>query len=224
VRIDEAGHDDAAAAVDGLARRVAPRQLPDLDDPAAGDRDLAGRVGRELVVEGEHVGAGQKQVAVHDRISPSMYRIFMRPARVAFVAVILLLPLLGACSDDSNPTSPILPGAPYSQTDLEVGTGAEAVVGRTVSVDYVGWIYDPTKPENKGQQFTNSATDGPANFQLGAAQVIPGFEQGVVGMKVGGRRRLVIPPDLAYGSQGSTDGAIPPYATLVFDIKLTSVR
>jgi FKBP-type peptidyl-prolyl cis-trans isomerase FkpA len=131
--------------------------------------------------------------------------------------------LIGACGGSDTPSSPSMPGAPFSQTDLRAGTGAEAVAGRTVSVHYTGWLYAPTQPEQKGQQFDSSATRGPFSFVLGAGRVIQGWERGVPGMRVGGQRRLVIPPDLAYGSQGSPP-AIPPNATLVFDVELLGVQ
>lgn len=127
------------------------------------------------------------------------------------------------CGGDSSPTAPILPGAPFSQTDLRVGTGADATAGRRVTVHYTGWLYDHTRPELKGQQFETSVGRQPFSFPLGAGQVIRGWDQGVAGMKVGGQRRLVIPPDLAYGSAGA-GGVIPPNATLVFDIELLDVQ
>ena len=124
----------------------------------------------------------------------------------------------------SGPTSPtLLPGAPFSQTDLRVGTGADATAGRRVTVNYTGWLYDPTRPEQKGQQIDTSIGRQPFVFTLGAGQVIRGWDQGVAGMKVGGQRRLVIPPDLAYGSAGS-GSVIPPNATLVFDVELLDVQ
>jgi peptidylprolyl isomerase len=101
--------------------------------------------------------------------------------------------------------------------DLEAGDGAEAKAGDQVSVQYVGVLYDG------GKQFDSSWDRGePFSFQLGSGQVIPGWDQGVEGMKVGGRRELIIPPDLAYGAQGQPP-TIPPNATLVFVIDLVSV-
>jgi FKBP-type peptidyl-prolyl cis-trans isomerase len=128
-----------------------------------------------------------------------------------------------ACSGDSGTSPTILPGAPFSTTDIRVGTGVEATPGRRVSVDYTGWLYDPILPENKGRQFDTSVGRQPYSLTLGTGGVIRGFDQGITGMKVGGRRRVVIPPDLAYGSTGSQDGVIPPNATLVFDIELLGV-
>jgi FKBP-type peptidyl-prolyl cis-trans isomerase len=138
---------------------------------------------------------------------------------------ILVLGVVAAgCSGDSGTSPTILPGAPFSTTDVRVGTGAEATAGRRVTVDYTGWLFDPSRPENKGQQFDTSVGAGrqPYGFTLGTGMVIRGFDQGVAGMKVGGLRRVVIPPDLAYGSQGS-GGVVPPNATLVFDIELREV-
>ena len=131
---------------------------------------------------------------------------------------------IGCGGGSSSPTSPTQPSAPYSQTDLRAGTGAEATSGKRLTVNYTGWLYDPTQPEQKGRQFDTSVGRQPFAFTLGAGQVIRGWDQGVAGMKVGGQRRLVIPPELAYGSAGAGGGAIPPNATLVFDIELVDVQ
>ena len=144
-------------------------------------------------------------------------------SRLALVAVIVTVAVAAAaCGGDSGTSPTILPGAPYSTTDIRVGTGTEAAVGRRVSVDYTGWIYDPVLAENKGRQFDTSVGRQPFAFTLGTGGVIRGFEQGITGMKTGGLRRVVIPPDLAYGVTGSA-GVIPPNATLVFDIELRDV-
>jgi FKBP-type peptidyl-prolyl cis-trans isomerase FkpA len=110
------------------------------------------------------------------------------------------------------------------KTDVVVGTGAEAAAGKTVSVHYTGWLYDEAAPDHKGQKFDSSRDRGePFEFRLAAGQVIKGWDQGVEGMKVGGQRTLIIPPDLGYGSRGA-GGVIPPNATLVFDVELLDVR
>jgi FKBP-type peptidyl-prolyl cis-trans isomerase FkpA len=116
----------------------------------------------------------------------------------------------------SNTTAP---SGPFTKTDLVVGTGATAASGNSVTVDYSGWIYSPGSSNGKGPLF--DANTG-FTFTLGAGSVITGWDQGIVGMQVGGQRRLIIPPELAYGSTGS--GSIPPNATLVFDITLTAVQ
>jgi len=136
--------------------------------------------------------------------------------------VSLLSAAIAGCGGSSSPAPTPLPNVPFSQTDLVVGTGAEAVNGKALTVNYTGWLYDATKAEQKGTQFDTSTGRGPYSFVLGARQVIDGWDQGVPGMKVGGKRRLVIPPDLAYGASGR--GPIPPNATLVFDIELLSVQ
>lgn len=139
------------------------------------------------------------------------------------VTLVLLSAVVAAgCGGGDSPSSPSMPGAPFSQTDLRAGTGAEAAAGRTVTVNYTGWLYAPTQPEQKGQQFDTSTGRGPFSFLLGAGRVIQGWERGVPGMRVGGLRRLVIPPDLAYGSQGAP--GIPPNSTLVFDVELLAVQ
>jgi FKBP-type peptidyl-prolyl cis-trans isomerase FkpA len=108
-------------------------------------------------------------------------------------------------------------------TDLKVGAGAEARQGRRVAVHYTGWLYHPTKPDHKGRKFDSSRDrNQPFDLTLGAGEVIPGWDQGLLGMKAGGERRLVIPPGLAYGSSGHGD--IPPDATLVFDVELMGVQ
>jgi FKBP-type peptidyl-prolyl cis-trans isomerase len=108
--------------------------------------------------------------------------------------------------------------------DVRVGSGNEAVAGRRVTVHYTGWLYDDSKADKKGQKF-DSSRDGnqPFEFRLGGGEVIPGWDQGVAGMKVGGQRTLTIPPALGYGAQGA-GGVIPPNATLVFDVELLDVR
>ena len=100
--------------------------------------------------------------------------------------------------------------------DLQVGTGAEARTGARVRVHYTGRLVD-------GKQFDSSVDRGePFGFRLGAGEVIKGWDQGVAGMKVGGKRKLTIPPELAYGDRGFP-GAIPPRATLIFDVELVAV-
>lgn len=118
------------------------------------------------------------------------------------------------------PTSPTA-NVGFAQTDLRVGTGGEAVSGGSVTVHYTGWLYNPDRPDQKGAQFDSSAGSTPFTFTLGAGEVIGGWDQGLVGMRAGGLRRLVIPPSLGYGS--SRNGPIPPNATLLFEVELVSV-
>jgi FKBP-type peptidyl-prolyl cis-trans isomerase len=141
-------------------------------------------------------------------------------ALIAFVT----LGLAAACGGDSSPTGPVtpLPTAPFSQTDLVAGTGTEATNGRRLTVHYTLWLFDPTKADNKGTQYQTSVGSTPFSFVLGVGGVIRGWDLGMVGMRVGGQRRLVVPPELAYGNTGS--GSIPPGATLVFDVELLSLQ
>ena len=123
-----------------------------------------------------------------------------------------------AAGCDDNPTTPTPNNPLFTQRDLRVGTGAEVASGQTITVHYTGWLFDESKPDQKGLQFETSVGRDPFSFVLGTGQVIPGWDQGIVGMRVGGVRRLVIPPSLAYG--GVRQGPIPPYTTLVFEIEL----
>ena len=101
--------------------------------------------------------------------------------------------------------------------DLQVGTGPEAAAGNHVEVHYTGWLTD-------GSKFDSSLDRGkPFGFQLGASQVIQGWDKGVVGMKVGGKRKLTIPPEMGYGA-GGFGNVIPPNSTLVFEVELLGVR
>lgn len=133
-----------------------------------------------------------------------------------WISLMALLALPGCGSSSS--TAPTTSSAPYSQQDLVVGTGATANAGSTVTVGYTGWLYDSGKAEGKGQAFDSSPS---ATFSLSG--LIAGWIRGIPGMRVGGTRRLIIPPDLAYGAAGRAP-AIPPNATLVFDITLLGVQ
>jgi FKBP-type peptidyl-prolyl cis-trans isomerase FkpA len=136
----------------------------------------------------------------------------------------LALVTTAACGGGDSPTSPssTLPPtgtAPYSQTDLRVGTGTEVLAGQTVTVLYTGWLYSNTAAENKGSVF-----NGPSQrAQFSLANVIAGWQRGIPGMRVGGIRRLVIPPELAYGNSTPDPRVIPANATLLFEVELVSV-
>ena len=134
--------------------------------------------------------------------------------------------LVAACGDsgsDAIPTAPSINVA-YSTTDLRVGTGAEATAGRNVLVNYTGWIYSTTAPDNKGQQFGTSVGSQPFPLVAGGAGAIQGFSQAVVGMRVGGLRRVVIPPNLAYGNNPPPNSGIRANETLLFEIELLAVQ
>jgi FKBP-type peptidyl-prolyl cis-trans isomerase len=133
--------------------------------------------------------------------------------------VLIAACLLAACAGDNMGQSKI---TQLMKQDVKAGTGAEATSGRRVRVQYTGWLYDEGAADHKGKQFDSSRGGEPFEFRLGAGEVIPGWDQGVAGMKVGGQRTLTIPPDLGYGAQGA-GGAIPPNATLVFDVELLNV-
>ena len=123
----------------------------------------------------------------------------------------------GACGDPTAPSDIV----PYSQVDLRLGTGTEATTGKIVTVNYTGWLFDAAKTDQKGIQFETSIGLTPFAFQLGQGNVIEGWEQGIPGMKVGGLRRLVVPPSLAYGQ--SRNGPIPANTPLVFEVEMLEV-
>jgi FKBP-type peptidyl-prolyl cis-trans isomerase FkpA len=110
----------------------------------------------------------------------------------------------------------------FQKIDTVTGTGKEAVAGATAVVHYTGWLYAPSAQPPHGAQFDSSSGREPFSFQLGGGQVIKGWDEGVQGMKVGGKRTLILPPSMGYGEGGA--GPIPPNANLIFDVELLDVR
>ena len=106
--------------------------------------------------------------------------------------------------------------------DTVVGKGKEAVAGKTVTVHYSGYLYAPKSPKGHGPQFDTSVGNAPFTFPLGMGAVIKGWDDGVAGMKVGGKRTLIIPAELGYGARGA--GPIPPNSNLIFDVQLIDVK
>ena len=118
---------------------------------------------------------------------------------------------------DATPTD-------LQKIEVKQGTGTEATPGKAVVVHYTGWLYDTSKPNSHGAKFDSSRDrNEPFGFVLGAGRVIKGWDDGVAGMKVGGQRTLVIPPQMGYGARGA-GGVIPPNATLIFDVELLEVK
>ena len=144
---------------------------------------------------------------------------YLRCGAAALASAGLLTTCLAGCGSSSTSPSNVVP---FSQLDVRLGTGTDAVAGKSLTVNYTGWLYDASKTDAKGIQFETSVGATPFTFTLGANQVIQGWERGIPGMKIGGVRRLVIPSSLAYGA--SRNGPIPPYASLVFEIELLDVQ
>ena len=143
-------------------------------------------------------------------------------ARVRPVLAAGLLVLAAGCDNgSSSPTAPDQSSVAYSQIDLTVGTGAEAATGKTVVVQYIGWLYSENGADHKGAQFDSGQLQP---FVVGSGTLIRGFEMAVTGMKVGGVRRAIIPPSLAYGATGNPSANIPPNAAVVFEIALGIVQ
>ena len=135
-------------------------------------------------------------------------------------AVLMTALVFAACDGDPSDIGDV----PSLQTiDVTVGTGATAVAGKRVTVHYTGWLYNPNTADHKGEKFDSSRDRGtPFSFNLGNDNVIEGWHLGVAGMKVGGKRTLIIPSSLGYGPFGN--GPIPGNAAIVFDIELLGVH
>lgn len=142
-----------------------------------------------------------------------------RLLRVLLASVSLVA---AGCGGDNGTSPSSTDSAPYSQTDIRVGTGAEAILGRSVTAHYSLWLYSASAAENKGRLIQSSAGGAPPTFTLTVGTLIDGWIRGIPGMRVGGIRRLVIPPELGYGAQGRDP--IPGNATLVFDVDLVAVQ
>ena len=137
--------------------------------------------------------------------------------RASFMSLVALTFSLGVGGSMAEGNQEVTTPSGLKYVDQVVGTGEAAVVGKTVSVHYTGWL------EN-GKKFDSSVDRGqPFSFPLGAGRVIKGWDEGVQGMKIGGKRKLTIPSNLGYGPQGA-GGVIPPNATLIFDVELLGVR
>ena len=143
----------------------------------------------------------------------------LKVLRSLFILV-LLAGVAGCDFGTATPTSPDQTSVTFSQTDLTVGTGAEATAGKTASVQYNIWLYSETGPDKKGSQLQA----GQFAYVVGSTSIIKGFDMAVTGMKVGGVRRAIVPPSLAYGTTGDTSGTIKPNAALVFEITLANVQ
>lgn len=146
--------------------------------------------------------------------------------RLAMLIATLSAPTMHGCSPPAEgpAETPAAPPTELVITELSAGEGAAIEPGSTAVMHYTGWLFDPAAPEGKGAKFDSSRDRGqPFRFPLGAGRVIQGWDRGVPGMKVGEQRRLVIPPELGYGSRGA-GGVIPPNATLVFDVELLGIE
>lgn len=144
----------------------------------------------------------------------------MRVRALSCSLLCLVIGVSAACDfGHAVPTSPDQSNVQFSTTDLTVGTGAVAATGNTVGVTYSIWLYSDTAVDHKGTQLQG----GSFTFVIGANQVIKGFEMAVTGMAVGGTRRAIVPPSLAYGTTGD-GGSIPPNAAIVFEVSLTNLQ
>jgi FKBP-type peptidyl-prolyl cis-trans isomerase FkpA len=155
----------------------------------------------------------------------AMKRPSLRLTGIAFRTCWILLALAGCGTKQDSAAPAAAPAVTSMQsTVLKPGEGAAIAAGQMAVVQYTGWLYESSAADHKGKRFDSSLDAGkPFSFPLGAGSVIKGWDQGVVGMQVGERRRLIIPPDMAYGDAGA-GGVIPPGATLVFDVELVKIE
>jgi FKBP-type peptidyl-prolyl cis-trans isomerase len=148
----------------------------------------------------------------------------LRSILVAFATSSVLL-TLAACGAKEATPPPAAPAVSSLQSVvLKPGEGPAIAAGQMAVMQYTGWLYETSGVDHKGKKFDSSLDSGkPFSFPLGTGAVIKGWDEGVLGMQVGERRRLIIPPDLAYGDAGA-GGVIPPGATLVFDVELVKIE
>ena len=141
-----------------------------------------------------------------------------------FIPVLMTMLIIAGCSGPSEPPRTSGGVTELELIDVLVGSGAEARSGQSVTVHYTGWLYDETAADKKGSKFDSSLDRGkPFEFALGAGRVIKGWDQGFAGMKVGGKRTLIIPPSFGYGKRGA-GSSIPGGASLVFEVELLGVE
>jgi FKBP-type peptidyl-prolyl cis-trans isomerase len=158
--------------------------------------------------------------------SPLLKNVCASLALAASAALLSAFALPSAAQTPITQGNSKLDATPNDLQKIEVkqGTGTEATSGKAVVVHYTGWLYDTTKPNSHGAKFDSSRDrNEPFGFVVGAGRVIKGWDDGVAGMKVGGQRTLVIPPQMGYGARGA-GGVIPPNATLIFDVELLEVK
>ena len=147
------------------------------------------------------------------------------PTSRRFCCVAILLAAAACGGSGAAPTTPApppppVPDVPFGTTDLREGGGAAVEDGWLLAIAYTGWLYDAATPDNRGREFAAAAAEAPFSFRMGVGQVIPGIDRGVMGMRVGGLRRIVVPPDLGFGAAGSD--LVPANATLLFELELVA--
>jgi FKBP-type peptidyl-prolyl cis-trans isomerase FkpA len=157
----------------------------------------------------------------------NLYRKFAMTTLFSRAALIVFAFALGPVSDAqtaaASPTAAAKPPTTLVSVDRLVGDGPAVANGEPILVHYTGYLWDASKPDNKGAKFDSSENrPAPFGFIVGAGRVIKGWDEGLVGMKVGGQRTLIIPPDKAYGEKGA-GAVIPPNSTLVFDVELMGI-
>ena len=156
------------------------------------------------------------------------------PHRHGLAAILLVaVATIARAGEPATPATSPPPPRPAAEgpqevlfvTDLVNGIGDEVLPGMIAIVHYTGWLYDPSKPDQRGKQFDSSRErNQPLSVPVGSGRVIKGWEQGLPGMRVGGQRRLVIPPSLGYGGRDMGNGLIPPNSTLLFEVELLAVE
>ena len=152
----------------------------------------------------------------------ALHRSALLALSVTLAGATLLTPGATTPATAQTPGSTMTTASGLKIEDTKVGTGASPKTGQTCVMHYTGWLYQNGQ---KGQKFDSSVDRGqPFEFQIGRGMVIKGWDEGVATMKVGGKRTLIIPPELGYGAQGAGRGLIPPNATLLFEVELLGVK
>lgn len=144
--------------------------------------------------------------------------------RILFVCASLFLSGATLAQTQTAPPEPVTTESGLRYIDRKIGTGESPQAGETCVVRYTVWLWNESKKDNKGKKIDSSFGRGPFEFALGQGNVIPGWDEGVATMKPGGKRTLIVPPNLAYGEEGAGGGVVPPNATLIFEIELVKIK
>ena len=209
----------AANAQQGPQTTVTPANAPQVPPTAATTADPAAAAAAATAERQQGVQSAADQAATASQQAAGQ-------ATAGSVDAAGAAAQAAATAAAAQPVPPAASGPQIQVVDMVVGKGKEATPGMNVRVNYTGWFHKPLSKTGRGRKFDSSLDAGrtPLEFRLGAGTVIKGWEQGVAGMKVGGKRTIIIPSPLAYGKRGAPGGMIPPDTDLIFDVELLGVK